>query len=110
MHMLESAMAFAVVMIIFSTIVTGLVEAILRLLALKQRALGRALTRVLADEVQPALVEALTQAKKAVTGAEAAKGKIDEIVESFTANPLTKRAPGLKLGWLERRMQTDVRR
>ena len=27
MHMLESAMAFAVVMIIFSTIVTGLVEA-----------------------------------------------------------------------------------
>ena len=40
MHMLESAMAFAVVMVIFSTIVTGLVEAILRLFALRQKALG----------------------------------------------------------------------
>ncbi len=108
MHMLESAMAFAVVMIIFSTIVTGLVEAILRLLALKQKSLGQALTQLLTNEVQPALIKALEQAKASKKGldqtiakVESTKARITSIVDSFTSNPLTDDASG----WWSRRLK-----
>lgn len=110
MHMLESAMAFAVVMIIFSTIVTGLVEAFLRLVALKQKALGRALKHLLTDEVQPALTKALSQAKEAKKDLESVAKSLDEglskvragaasigeVVDDFTGNPLT---DGADTGW-----------
>ena len=42
MDLLEGAAAFAVVMIVFSTIVTGIVEGILRLTATRQAVLARA--------------------------------------------------------------------
>lgn len=112
MHMLESAMAFAVVMIIFSTIVTGLVEALLRLLALRQKSLGRAIEAFLQNEVQPALVKALTEAKKtkaeldgALTKAEAWHGRIAGVITDFTANPLGDRTAGPKRGWWDRRLK-----
>ena len=112
MHMLESAMAFAVVMIIFSTIVTGLVEAILRLLALRQKALGRAIKALLEKEVQPALVKALAEAKKTKTGLDAAldtaekwHGKVAGIVTDFTANPLGDDAAKKNPGWWDRRLR-----
>lgn len=88
MHMLESAMAFAVVMIIFSTIVTGLVEAMLRTYALRQRTLGRTLKLFLKTELQPDLEEALKQAKSAVQTVDDAASKIEKMVKDFTANPV----------------------
>ncbi len=111
MHMLESAMAFAVVMIIFSTIVTGLVEAMLRLLALRQKSLGRAIEALLQNEVQPALVKALTEAKEkkaaledTLTQAEAWHGKIKNIITDFTANPLGDKPVSATQGWWGRRL------
>lgn len=117
MHMLESAMAFAVVMIIFSTIVTGLVEAVLRLAALRQKSLGRALERLLADEVQPSLLKALSQAKDAKQDLEDVAGSFDagigkvaaaatgirDMVGDFTGNPLTDGAEHGWRGWWNRR-------
>ena len=53
MELLEGVMAFAVVMIILSTIATGITEAILRLLATRQRVLGKALKSLFAKEILP---------------------------------------------------------
>lgn len=110
--MLESAMAFAVVMIIFSTIVTGLVEAFLRLLVLRQKSLGRALEQLLQREVQPALVAALKQAQAAKEGlddvlasAEKWHGKTSAILSDFTANPLGEGNANAKPGWWDRRLR-----
>ena len=119
MHMLESAMAFAVVMVIFSTIVTGLVEAILRLFALRQKALGRAIENLLRNEVQPALVYALGQAKDAAAGVEELTEKLEKahatvsgwhgeitgFIADFTGNPLGDKAATEKPGWWDRRLR-----
>ena len=88
MHMLESAMAFAVVMIIFSTIVTGLVEAVLRTAALRQETLERTLRLFLANEVRPALDKALGAAKATVETAEEATAAVEKMVQDFTRNPV----------------------
>ncbi len=111
MHMLESAMAFAVAMIIFSTIVTGLVEALLRLLALRQKSLGRAIESLLRQEVLPALVKALTEAKKkkteldsALSKAEAWHGKVSDVIADFTVNPLGDKSAKSSQGWWDRRL------
>lgn len=89
MHMLESAMAFAVVMIIFSTIVTGLVEAVLRLISLRQRTLRRTLELFLKNEVQKELEKALDQAKAAVRTVDKTKEAVDTLLSRFTKNPVT---------------------
>jgi len=59
MAMLEAAMAFAVVMIILSTIATGVTELILRVLGLRQAGLRRALNRLYKDIIQPRLAPEL---------------------------------------------------
>lgn len=91
MHMLESAMAFAVVMIIFSTIVTGLVEAVLRMAALRQETLERTLRLFLKNEVRPTLVKALGQAKAAVQTVDDSNAFIEKMVKDFTQNPVQTR-------------------
>lgn len=91
MHMLESAMAFAVVMIIFSTIVTGLVEAVLRTAALRQETLERTLRLFLANEVRPALLKALKQAQATVQTVDDSSAYIEKMVQEFTRNPVHSR-------------------
>lgn len=94
MHMLESAMAFAVVMIIFSTIVTGLVEAVLRMITLRQRTLRRTLDLFLNDVVKKELETALNQAQAAVRTVDDAKVKIDDLAAEFTQNPINSKWAG----------------
>lgn len=57
MELLEGVMAFAVVMIILSTIVTGITEAVLRLLATRQKVLGDAVKSLLTKEILPRVGE-----------------------------------------------------
>lgn len=59
MEILEGAAAFAVVMIVFSTIVTGMAEAFLRLLAVRQTVLADAIERLIVDEIVPATRDGL---------------------------------------------------
>ncbi|MFN3261963.1 MAG: hypothetical protein ACE37J_15525 [Pikeienuella sp.] len=54
MDVLEGAAAFAVVMIVFSTIVTGIAEAFLRLLAMRQKVLADAIESLIVNEILPA--------------------------------------------------------
>ncbi len=88
MHLLESAMAFAVVMIIFSTIVTGLVEAFLRAVSLRQRTLKHSLALFIQDEVKPQLLSALKQTQAALQTLDQAAEDVEAMVASFTANPI----------------------
>lgn len=55
MALLQAAMAFAVAMIIFSTIATGLVELALRMLSMREKCLRRAVDRLFDDVVWPRL-------------------------------------------------------
>jgi len=88
MHMLESAMAFAVVMIIFSTIVTGLVQAFLRAVSLRKRTLKHSLALFIQDEVKPQLLSSLKQTQAAVQTLDKAADDVEAMVASFTANPI----------------------
>ena len=88
MHLLESAMAFAVVMIIFSTMVTGLVEAFLRAVSLRQRTLKHSLALFIQDEVKPQLLSALKQTQAALQTLDQAAEDVEAMVASFTANPI----------------------
>ncbi len=60
MELLEAAMAFAIVMIIFSTITTGIVEFVLRLWGLRSKCLRRAIDELFDEVVWPRLQDRLT--------------------------------------------------
>ena len=59
MELLEAAMAFAIVMIIFSTIATGIVEFVLRLWGLRGKCLRRAVDELFDEVVWPRLQDRL---------------------------------------------------
>jgi len=61
MSLLNAALAFAVVMIIFSTVTTGIVEVIHQLFGLRQRVLRRSLDRLFDTVLWPLLQDALSK-------------------------------------------------
>ncbi|MEM7267711.1 MAG: hypothetical protein AAF401_00510 [Pseudomonadota bacterium] len=113
MHLLEGALAFAVVMIIFSTIVTGVAEAGLRLFSLRQKALRRALHRFAHEDL---IGKVAMFSKEGADGIKTAAGEfdilrqgagdltakadeIDAFVDSMTRNPVGGEE-GKNDGWL----------
>lgn len=91
MDLLEGAMAFAVVMIILSTAVTGIVEYILRLTATRPKVLYEMIERFLKEEVlskHPDLV--------AIADPDAEPGALEN-KESAADDPLDKRAKRLAM-------------
>lgn len=84
MDILEGVAAFAVLMIIFSTIASAIVEIILRLLATKQALLIRAVERLVHDELEERGTELLDAGGKVVV----AKGSARKVAEKLTRNPL----------------------
>ena len=81
MEFLESAMAFAVAMILFSTIATGIVEFLFRILAVRERTLSHTVETLFDAVIWPRL-----QARIAET-AEAKKAARELFVRDMTGNP-----------------------
>lgn len=81
MEILESALAFAVAMMIFSTIVTGIVEVLFRVLAMRERVLMRTLESLYRTVVEPRL-------RTAIQDSDFAKTDIQDFVRKMTANPV----------------------
>lgn len=98
MDLLESAMAFAVVMMIFSTVVSGIVETILRFLATREKTLQQAIQALFKNVIWPRLGETLDRIgtrlepspppkRNAITkGASAEELHRDQFVSDMTRN------------------------
>ncbi len=97
MELLESAMAFAVLMILFSTIVTGIVEAIVRLFGLRARTLAQAVRKLFEENLEPILREKLKKA-----GLDHTIFKTDDFLNQMLDNPAAKGAAGetVRIDWL----------
>ncbi len=68
MELLESAMAFAVVMILLSTIVTGIVELLLRVVGLREKTLRTTVESLFENVVWPRLEARLVEADAVTAG------------------------------------------
>ena len=88
MQLLESAMAFAVTMIVFSTITTGIVELLLRLAGTRERNLEKTIRVLFQTVIWPRMKAPLLAS---VGTAEAVlKEKLSgEFVQAMTGNPLS---------------------
>lgn len=88
MQLLESAMAFAVTMIIFSTITTGIVELLLRSLGTREKYLEKTIRALFQTVVWPRMKAPLMASAK--TAEAALKEKLGgEFVRAMTGNPLS---------------------
>ena len=88
MELLEGAAAFAVVMIVLSTIVTGIVEAILRVLATRQEVLAKAVKAFFANEITPRFEAELRRAYDVPEGEPVAKTVVEKLAREMVLNPL----------------------
>lgn len=94
MHVIVSAMAFSVVIIVLSTIVTGIVELLLRVFGLRERTLRKTVGSLFENVVWPRLGPHLTTATIAagnggdpnIATADAKAAARDNFVESMTVN------------------------
>lgn len=86
MEILESAMAFAVAMIIFSTVATGIVELIVRLFAFRERVLKKTLESLFETVIQPRLDKKLAELK-ARGAANADQDDKQVFIQRMTGNP-----------------------
>ncbi len=92
MQLLESAMAFAVVMILLSTIVTGVVELLLRVVGLREKTLRNTVASLFESVVWPRLHGRLEEVlaapeKGAAAGESAKKAALANFLDGMTANP-----------------------
>lgn len=83
MQLLESALAFTVVMVLLSTIVTGIVEALLRLFHLREETLKETMSSLFEQVIWPRVKEELKQTHVTVDMASARK----RFVDAMTLNP-----------------------
>lgn len=98
MQLLESAMAFAVAMIVFSTITTGIVELLLRLAGTREKNLEKTIRVLFKTVIWPRMKEPLMEAaakadevvKAAAKDAEGAvRDKLgDKFVDAMMGNPI----------------------
>lgn len=88
MQLLESAMAFAVTMIVFSTITTGIVELLLRLLGTRERNLEKTIRVLFQTVIWPRMKAPLMASAK--TAEEALEERLGgEFVKAMMGNPLS---------------------
>ena len=94
MELLESALAFAVVMIVLSTIVTGIVEALLRFFGVRQKTLRATIESLFDKVVWPRLEARLKQqaASRKAAGTDGAAASVEtsarsDFVNGMTSNP-----------------------
>ncbi len=113
MQMLESAMAFAVVMILLSTIVTGIVEALLRLLYLRQETLKQTMGALFDSVIWPRIEKKLEEVSEDTDKPRAR----DSFVDAMTLNPVLAQpqhsdpaagTSGSGEWWLFRKRRVDV--
>ena len=102
MELLESALAFAVVMIVLSTIVTGIVEALLRFFGVRQKTLRATIESLFDRVVWPRLEARLKQQADAckTAGADGAATDVEtsarsDFVNGMTFNPAAGRSDRL---------------
>ncbi|MFV0475160.1 MAG: hypothetical protein ACK5MQ_13280 [Pikeienuella sp.] len=88
MEILEGAAAFAVVMIVLSTIVTGIAEAFLRLLAVRQQVLAEAIERLIIDEIVPSAKEKLKGLLDLDGDGKLSAADLDRLMAQMTQSPL----------------------
>lgn len=91
MEILEGAAAFAVVMIVLSTIVTGISEAMLRLLAVRQAVLADAIERLIVDEIVPSVKDKLTGVLDMDADGDLSGADVDMLKEKLTLSPLAEK-------------------
>lgn len=84
--MLQAALAFAVAMILLSTIATGIVEILLRVLSLRQQTLRRTMASLFDSVVWPRM-------ERRLGSQDVAKAR-EVFVDAMTKNPAFKPAPG----------------
>lgn len=88
MQLLESAMAFAVTMIIFSTITTGVVELMIRLAGTRERNLEKTIRVLFQTVIWPRMKNSLTASVAAAE--ETLKEKLSgQFVQAMMGNPLS---------------------
>lgn len=92
MHMLETVMAFAVTMIIFSTITTGIVEAILRRLGRRERNLENTIRSLYQSVIVPWYAKVRERCADGQSGAGLQEGE-DRFVESMVGTPIQNLSP-----------------
>ncbi|QIE57408.1 hypothetical protein G5B40_19330 [Pikeienuella piscinae] len=92
MEILEGAAAFAVVMIVLSTIVTGIAEAFLRLLAVRQIVLADAIERLIVDEIVPSVKTELAGVLDADGDGRLSTADVDMLKDKLSLSPLTAKA------------------
>lgn len=105
MEILEGAAAFAVVMIVLSTIVTGIAEACLRLLAVRQNVLAAAIERLIVDEIVPAVGTGLKGVLDLDRDGRLSAADVEALKEKLTLSPLaekTLKLPFVRIpvGWI----------
>ncbi|MEL6519923.1 MAG: hypothetical protein AAFQ66_03110, partial [Pseudomonadota bacterium] len=84
MHMIEAALAFAVVMIIFSTVVSGLTETYIRITAIRPTALRSMIFQFVTED--PWIKERVRKSGEAL--ANEADERIAKLVHELTDNPI----------------------
>ena len=91
MELLESALAFAVVMIVLSTIVTGIVEALLRFFGVRQKTLRATIESLFDKIVWPRLEARLKQqaASRKTAGTDGAASDVETSARSDFVNGMT---------------------
>ena len=91
MELLESALAFAVVMIVLSTIVTGIVEALLRFFGVRQKTLRATIESLFDKIVWPRLEARLKQQadSRKTAGTDGAATDVERSARSDFVNGMT---------------------
>lgn len=110
MDLLEGAAAFAVVMIVFSTIVTGIVEGLMRLTATRQSVLARAVESLMRREIAPRFREALLTRYGVASGKDAYEIVARRFADQMTLNPLAELTDDEKQDWRAVKRRSVVRR
>lgn len=92
MDILEGAAAFAVVMIVMSTIVTGIAEAFVRLLAVRQAVLVEAIERLVVDRIAPAIAAQIGKELKKADDSGLTAEALARVKNALTLSPLADHA------------------
>lgn len=95
MEVIEGAAAFAVVMMALSTIVTGIAEAFLRLLAVRQKVLVDAVERLIVDEIVPAAGAGLHGVLDLDRDGRLSAADVEKLKAKLTLSPLAAKAAGI---------------
>lgn len=93
MEILESAMAFAVVMIILSTITTGITELMLRLIGTRERTLKRSMNALCRKVLLPRLKDRLVKENRPLGSHTSSETQLaSQFADEMTSNPVIEKS------------------